>query len=84
MSQMKTTMKGVIHGRTIELETEPGLPEGQTVSVTVEPVAPKNSQTAFEALKRAAGAWENDDPEGLEQYLEQTRKQRKVHREIPE
>lgn len=83
MSQTK--IKGVIHGRTIELDTEPGLPEGQAVSVILEPVAPKNSQAALEALKRAAGAWENDDPEGLEQYLEWNRQQRKVKRgEIPE
>jgi hypothetical protein len=82
---MSQTMKGVIHGRTIELEAEPGLPDGQAVSVVVEPVMPKNSQAALEALKRAAGAWENDDPEGLEQYLEWNRQQRKVNRrEIPE
>ena len=78
-------IKGVIHGRTIELETDSGLPEGQPVSVIVEPVTTKKSPAALEALKRAAGAWANDDPEGLEQYLEQTRRQRKVHRhEIPE
>ena len=76
----QTKMKGVIHGRTIELESELGLPEGQPVSVIVEPVEPKNSQAAFEALKRAAGAWETDDPDGLEQYLEWTRQQRKAHR----
>src|ERR1700676_5611098 len=80
----KSVMKGVVHGRTIELETEPGLPDGQAVSVTVEPVVPKDSQAALEALKRAAGGWANDDPEGLEKYLEWNRQQRKVHREIPE
>ena len=84
MAHIKSVLKGVIHGRRIELETEPGLPDGQAVSVIVEPVVPKDSQAAYEALKRAAGAWENDDPEGLEQYLEQTRRQRKVNREIPE
>ena len=77
---MKTAIKGVVHGRTIELESDTGLPEGQRVSVVVEPVTTKNSQAALEALKRAAGAWEHDDPEGLEQYLEQTRRQRKVRR----
>lgn len=84
MAHNKNVMKGVVRGRTVELESEPGLPDGQPVSVTVEPIVPKDSQAAFEALKRAAGGWENDDPEGLEQYLEQTRRQRKVHREIPE
>jgi len=33
-----TPMKGVVHGRTIELEHEPGFPDGQRVTVTVEPV----------------------------------------------
>lgn len=80
----KAVLKGIVHGRTIELETEPGLPDGQAVSVIVEPVAAKDSKEAFEALKRAAGAWANDDPEGLEEFLEQTRKQRKIRREIPE
>jgi hypothetical protein len=84
MSQ-PTVIKGVIHGRTIELDTEPGLPDGQSVSVTVQPLKDTKSQEAFEALKRAAGAWENDDPEGLERYLEWNRQQRKVRRpEIPE
>ena len=79
-----TVLKGVIHGRTIELETELGLPDGSAVSVSVEPLHGRDAQAEFEAFKRAAGGWENDDPEGLEQYLEQTRRQRKIHREIPE
>ncbi|MSQ96013.1 MAG: hypothetical protein EXR98_15860 [Gemmataceae bacterium] len=83
MAQTRTTIKGVVHGRTIELETEPGLPDGQAVSVIVEPVVPKNNEAAFEALKRAAGSWA-DDPEGLEQYLEETRRQREVNRVIPD
>ncbi len=77
---MTKTIKGVVRGRTIELESEPGLPDGQTVAVTVQTVEPKDSQAAFEALKRAAGGWENDDPEGLEKYLEWNRQQRKVRR----
>ena len=64
---MKTALKGVIHGRTIELEQEAGLPDGQEVSVTVEPVLLTTSPTnpeALAALRRAAGAWA-DDPERL-------------------
>ena len=36
---MKTAMKGIVHGKTIELDEEPGLPDGQEVSVTVEPLS---------------------------------------------
>lgn len=32
-----TTIWGVVHGKTIELEQEPGLPDGQRVSVQVQP-----------------------------------------------
>ena len=32
------TIRGIIRGKTIELETEPGLPDGQAVAVEVRPV----------------------------------------------
>ena len=35
-----TLLKGVVHGRTIELEQEPELPDGQRVSVQVQPEEP--------------------------------------------
>lgn len=84
---MKTALRGVIHGKLIELEDEPGLPDGQEVSVTLEPVSPATSPTspeALAALRRAAGAWAGDDEE-LDHYLEWNRQQRKGSRpEIPE
>jgi hypothetical protein len=77
---MITGIKGVIHGRMIELENEPGLPDGQAVNVTVEPV-PATAQTfpPGEGLRRSAGSWA-DDPEGLEEFLEWNRQQRKIGR----
>ena len=36
-----TTIQGVIYGKTIELEKEPGLPDGQAVSVAIDPIVPK-------------------------------------------
>jgi hypothetical protein len=79
---MKTAFKGVIHGRTIELEHTAGLPDGQEVSVTVEPLSLTSSPTSPEALaslRRAAGAWV-DDADGLDRYLEWNRQQRKGSR----
>src|SRR3954451_1821847 len=38
MANSSPVLKGVIHGRTIELESEPGLPDGQEVSVEIRPV----------------------------------------------
>jgi hypothetical protein len=69
---MKAALKGVIHGRTIELEQDAGLPDGHEVSVTVEPVLLTTSPTTREALaslRRAAGVWA-DDSVGLDHFLE--------------
>jgi uncharacterized protein (DUF433 family) len=35
-----TTIQGVIHGRIIELDREPGLPDGQAVAVTIQCLDP--------------------------------------------
>jgi hypothetical protein len=77
---MTTALKGVIHGRTIELEQEPGLPDGQAVNVTVEPVpSPKPKFPPGEGLRRSAGTWA-DDLQGLEGFLKWNRQQRKIDR----
>ena len=51
MNETLTVLKGIVHGKTIELEQEPGLPEGQVVSVTVQPVVPE---------AHADGTWRGD------------------------
>jgi hypothetical protein len=38
MSGTRSTLKGVVHGRVIELDREAGLPDGQVVTVTIESV----------------------------------------------
>jgi hypothetical protein len=35
--------QGVIHGRTIELQEEPGLPDGQAVAVTIQRIEPSSA-----------------------------------------
>ena len=44
------TIHGVIHGKTIELEREPGWPEGERVAVTIDhtvssPARPKSQRS---------------------------------------
>ena len=55
--------KGVVHGRTIELEREPGFPEGKAVSVVLRPALQPG-----EGLRQSFGAW-RDDAAGLEGFL---------------
>ena len=73
------TIKGVVHGRTVELEREPGLPDGQQVKVTMEPSGEGGTLPPGEGLKRAFGAWA-EDAEQLDKYLEWNRQQRKRSR----
>lgn len=78
MTNTPAVLKGVIHGKTIELEQQPGWPDGLEVSVVIQPLQP------VEGIRRSAGAW-SEDAEGLEQFLEWNRRQRKLgRRELPE
>jgi hypothetical protein len=81
---MKTVFTGIVHGKSIQLDSDSGLPDGQAVNVTLEPSDSKRCDAAREALRRAAGTW-SDDIEGLDRYLEWNRQQRKVSRpDVPE
>ncbi len=71
------TVKGVVHGRMIELVREPGIPDGQEVTVTVQSIRePQRALPPGEGLRRSAGAWD-DDAQGLDEYLRWNRQQRK-------
>jgi hypothetical protein len=66
--------RGILRGRTIEFESEIGLPDGQPVSVVV---LPTNSARPTASLQRAFGAWA-DDAESVDQFLAWNRRQRHV------
>ena len=72
-------VEGVVHGRTIELDHELGLPAGHRVAVIVRALEHGPPQSAEDAIRRSAGGW-NDDPEGLTDYLVWNRRQRKADR----
>jgi hypothetical protein len=80
MTASATELHGVIHGKTIELENDAGLPDGQQVTVTVHPVNGTQPRLApGEGIRRSAGGWA-DDPAGLDEFLESNRQQRKATR----
>jgi hypothetical protein len=68
---------GVVRGTTIELSEDSGLRDGQKVRVTVQVI--DENHVPDEGLRRAFGAWA-DDSEGLDEYLEWNRQQRKINR----
>jgi uncharacterized protein (DUF433 family) len=49
---MSTLLKGIIHGRSIELAQETGLPDGQEVAVEIKPIEAKQG-----AAQPAAPSW---------------------------
>jgi hypothetical protein len=69
------TVKGVVRGKTIELERAPGLPDGQQVTLTVQATEGDAAPGAGDGIRRSAGAWA-DDVAGLDEYLEWSRQQR--------
>ena len=70
-------LRGIVRGKLIELERDAGLPDGQAVSIVVRPL---NEDLPFgDGLRRSFGAW-SDDAEGLDEYLEWNRQQRKKSR----
>jgi hypothetical protein len=78
MTRASAVLKGIVHGKTIELEQEPGLPDGQEVSVVVHPLETAERRLPpGEGIRRSAGGW-GDDAGGLDEYLQWNRQQRKV------
>ena len=77
MDTNPTVLTGIVHGKTIELERAPGLPDGEAVYVTVQPLL--NHLPPGEGIRRSAGAWA-DDLEGLDEYLINARQDREQGR----
>lgn len=63
--------RGIVHGKTIELDQEPGLPDGQQVTVLVHPVLPPG-----EGIKQSAGGWA-DAGEELDIWLDEMQRSRR-------
>ncbi len=77
MATESTDLRGVVHGKMIELDQEPGFPEGQVVTVTVRPV--ESRLPPGEGIRRSAGAWA-DDPQGLDHWLAEMQRSRQLDR----
>ncbi len=78
--------KGIVHGRTIELEREPGIADGQEVTVTVQLAAFANEAPGRlppgEGIRRSSGAWA-DDAEELDRFIESVHERRRAIQRRP-
>jgi uncharacterized protein (DUF433 family) len=64
MSNRSATFKGIVHGNSIRLEGELGIPDGQEVTVVVQPYLPSGDAPGRlppgEGIRRSSGAWADD------------------------
>ena len=68
---MSRLIRGVIHGRTIELEADPGLEDGQDITIAIPP-APRTLSAREDALRAAVGSLSHlaaEDFESLEEIV---------------
>ena len=63
---MPDVVQGVIHGKTIELQTDPGIADGLTVEVTIRPMPRPDLDARVAAIRRTAGAIAHLPPEDWE------------------
>ena len=72
---MTKTVRGTIHGKTIELTQDLGLTDGDQVEVTVRLARHHTSEAWGEGLRRCAGAladsWTDKDDRILEQIYQE-------------
>jgi hypothetical protein len=73
---MTRIVHGIVHGRTIELNEDPGVPEGQDVEVQIKVIAPPRK--SGEGILRTAGALA-DDPH-WDAIMEEVHQARKIER----
>jgi hypothetical protein len=76
---MTKTLHGKVHGKTIELDEDPGVAEGQEVEVQMKVVSPP--QKWGDGIRRSAGGWANY-PE-MDAIMEKIQQERKLERGSP-
>jgi hypothetical protein len=73
-----TPLKGIVHGRTIELEAEPGFADGQEVTVVLRPAL-----ISGDGIRQSAGGWADAD-DTLDVWLDEMQRSRQQDRpELP-
>jgi hypothetical protein len=70
-------LRGIVRGKLIELERDPGLSDGEAVVVRLRPV-----RKPGDGIQRSAGAWAGDGEE-LDQFLAEVRRSRRAERGSP-
>ena len=75
---MSESVKGTVHGKTVELERALSLPDGASVLLSVEPL-PGSEEERRRWLLELCGAWKHDP--SLVAIFETIAQERQAHRE---
>ena len=81
MSTIQPFLKGVIHGKRIELEIDAGLPEGQQVAVILQPMT-EPERWRGDGIRQSAGGWGDAGDEFDAWLAEMQRSRQKDRREL--
>ena len=73
---MTKKLHGKVHGRTIELDEDPGVADGQEVELQINVIPPVRNWG--EGIRRSAGGWA-DHPE-MDAIMEKIYQERKLER----
>lgn len=74
MADAAENLRGILRGKYIELEREPGLPDGEVVTVKLE-----IARARGDGIRRSAGAWA-EDAGSLSEAIEEMRRSRRSER----
>lgn len=74
MAEAARDLRGIVRGKVIELDRDPGLPEGEAVVVKLQPLV-----SPLDGIRRSAGAWA-EDAEALDEFLAEVRRSRHAER----
>ncbi len=74
---MPEKIKGTVHGKTIELEQAPSLPDGSQVSVSLEPLL-YSVEERRRLILDLSGAWKNDP--SIVAIFKEIARERRTHR----
>ena len=77
MSNDLHAVRGIVHGKIIEVEGDLNLPEGQQVAIVVQPLL-----SPEEAIRQSFGGW-SDDAAELDQFLDDVQRGRQQERPEP-
>ena len=73
---MTKTIHGIVHGRNIELDEEPGVAEGEEVEVTIRTISDPVVRPSGEGFRRTEGALADDTEwDAIMDEIYQSRKQ---------